>query len=76
MSGGVKNALQQTKTNSERRKFWRISWQVFCLTAPIPDFTDTSSIKYCCLIYLQVQVPIPIHGSTIECAVKINSVLV
>ena len=29
--------------------------------APNPDFIDTSITKYCYNMYLQVQVPIPIH---------------
>ena len=29
--------------------------------ALIPDFTDTSITKYCCYMYSQVQVPIPMH---------------
>ena len=43
-----------------------------CRAALILDFTDTSSTKYCCLMYSQVQVLVPIHGYTIECVVKIN----
>ena len=36
----------------------------------MPDFTDTSSTKYCCLMYSQVQVPIVINGkNNVECAV-------
>ena len=41
---------------------------------PIPNFNDTSSTKYCYQMYSQVPVLILIHGSTIECAVKINFV--
>ena len=44
--------------------------------ALILHFADTSSIKYYCLMYSQVQVPIPIHGCTTECVVKIYFVFV
>ena len=39
--------------------------------APIRDFINTSNTNYCCEMYSQVQVSIPIHGSTLQCAVTI-----
>ena len=44
----------------------------YFMGAPIPDFTGTSSTKYCCLMHPLVQVPMPIHRYTVECEVKIN----
>jgi len=45
----------------------QINVQYLCVAdraALILSFTDTSSIKYCSKMYLQVQVPIPILHST------------
>ena len=45
--------------------------------APTPDFSDTSSAKYCCYMHSQVQVPILINGkNNVECAVMINFIII
>ena len=44
-----------------------------CIRAAlIPNFTDTSSTKYCYLIYSQIQLPILIPESNPQCALSLN----